>query len=170
MNVPSTVKYPSTFRNSASAGNDGDFHWEWVVDGILAVSPGSKIRPTDIDATLERNGNFLFIETKDEGVPVTKGQHVLLSRLHAIGVFTIMLVWGKKEPAELEMWYPPKFGKPQERFKCTRSKATEIVSKWFRYADQHPQNLADVLTRIQEAGVIMEVVDNRPRIQPNLPF
>lgn len=66
--------------------------WDWaILDGCFGAS---KIKPTDIDGLVERNGYFLFIESKNTGAAVPEGQKILHKRLANTGVFTVIILWG----------------------------------------------------------------------------
>lgn len=53
-------------------------------------------RPGDIDATIERNGHFLFVEYKSKhwGGTLARGQHIYYSRLSKVPGFTVIFVQG----------------------------------------------------------------------------
>ena len=53
--------------------------WDW---GFLdECFPGTRIRVTDIDGLVERNGHFLLIEAKSPGKDIPTGQRILFDRL-----------------------------------------------------------------------------------------
>jgi hypothetical protein len=49
-----------------------DGQWDWaILNGCFGKT---KIAPTDIDGSIERNGKYLFIETKHPGASIPLGQ------------------------------------------------------------------------------------------------
>lgn len=104
--------------------------WDWgILDGCFG---DTKIKPTDIDGFIERNGFFLVIETKSPGVEVKLGQMITFKRMIDIGKFTILIIWGKP-------------GKPEKMLLMTRKitkeyhggvdELREIITQWFSYAN-----------------------------------
>lgn len=105
--------------------------WDWsVLDGCFG---DTKIKPTDIDGFIERNGKFLAIETKSPGVDLNVGQLISFKSLVRTGYFTVAIVWGNP-------------GRPTRITLMTRKATLEyrnadlaklrwIVSRWFSYAD-----------------------------------
>ena len=61
--------------------------------GALEDCFGGKIRPTDIDGIVERNGRFLIFEWKRDGVETPVGQKILFERLTMHGDITVFVVW-----------------------------------------------------------------------------
>jgi hypothetical protein len=64
-----------------------DYRW---LGGVL---PG-KVAPTDIDFLLETNNDFLVMEFKPKGVPLTRGQAIAMKRMVKKG-FEVRVVWGE---------------------------------------------------------------------------
>lgn len=138
--LPKTILHPETFRKSqwsivcphcnSLIGFDGVFDWGWVIDGIRAVDPASRILPTDFDGVVERHSHYLIFETKDNGVPITKGQGWALERLRIARSFTVMKVWGKRNPEKITMVFPDGH---QRDF--SGSRGTELVKWWYTKAD-----------------------------------
>ena len=106
--------------------------WDWgILDGCFM---NTKIKPTDIDGFVERNGRFLVIETKSPNTVVKLGQEITFRRLVETGIFTVMIVWGNA-------------GIPQ-KIRLMTNRATEIypnsslenmrkiVNKWFIEANK----------------------------------
>lgn len=144
--MPSTIRRPETFSQKAPAGFDGVFDWSWT-DGCFGQT---RIKPMDLDGMVERKGNFLVFETKDEGVEVPDGQMYTLKALYATGHFTIIFVYGKRDPQHIEVWHPAIRGARQYE---GRDKAREVVSRWFAWAERNPANRIDhtVLNRRVQA-------------------
>jgi len=129
--TPETIKYPETFFNSTPANFDGIFDWSWT-KGCFG---DSNITPSDVDAIIERHGNFLLMETKHLDVPILQGQMITLKALYNLRCFTIMLIWGKEIPEYFQVWYPPHFCiKPKDYIGI--EKAREVVSRWYEYANK----------------------------------
>src|SRR5690349_8230975 len=70
--------------------------WDWA---ILDDCFTGKIRPTDIDGLVERNGCFLLLEAKSPGVSIGTGQQRTFDALLSKG-FTIIIIWGKPQQPE----------------------------------------------------------------------
>lgn len=86
--------------------------WNW---GFLdQCFEGTKIKVTDIDGFVERNGKFLLIECKSHNAVIPTGQEIMFKRMVETGLFTILIIWGeanKPERCELrikEKTYPYK--------------------------------------------------------------
>lgn len=80
--------------------------WDW---GILRGCFGeTKIEPTDIDGCVERNGQFLVLETKAPTASVEQGQQITFDRMLSTGRFTVIIVWGETN-------------KPERNKLCTKS-------------------------------------------------
>ena len=135
---PSSIKHPEAFTRSPGAAFDGLFDWEWT-QGCFG---GGKITPMDFDGVVERKGNFIIFETKDQGTPIPKGQLITLQKVHQLGVFTIMLIYGKSAPEQAQVWCPPDFkkGLVMTDFKpIDTARARKFVSDWYDYADSNPR-------------------------------
>lgn len=106
--------------------------WDWgFLDGCFQ---GTNIRPSDIDGIVERNGQFLVIETKGAGVSIPEGQQILLSRMPRT-CFTILFIWGQpNKPERMQVWYP---GEAKPRPQCLASEADvrDVVARWFNWAN-----------------------------------
>lgn len=100
--------------------------WDWkILEGCFGQT---NIEPTDIDGFVERNGRFLFLETKEPGVAIPYGQKRTFDALtaHAIEVITI---WGPTNtPQKMSVW--PDIPKP-----VTLEEFRREVSMWFWRAD-----------------------------------
>lgn len=67
---------PGDIRNSPYAGRAKEYVWS-VVSKVLPRG----ISPSDIDAAIEVNSCFLFVEGKTEGQVIPKGQQMFFRRL-----------------------------------------------------------------------------------------
>lgn len=135
-NVPDTIKFADTFARNQTPWFDGVFDWAWMVD---AFAHDSKITPMDFDAVVERHGNFFVVETKESGTPIPKGQLLTLENLYRVGCFTVMLLWGKNEPEEYQLWCASGFRDETKSLtqKCTKEELTSILLDWRRYSENH---------------------------------
>ena len=79
--------------------------WDWaILDGCFGQT---RIRPTDIDGMVERNGNFLFLETKAPGAHLPKGQELSFKRLVKRAGAVVIVVWGEQnKPEQLQVFSP----------------------------------------------------------------
>lgn len=71
----------------------------WRYDEFgYSLAFGGRISPGDIDAVIEKNGNFLFLEHKeyDETQPffLPRGQEIMLRRLAALPHSTVLFIAG----------------------------------------------------------------------------
>ena len=69
--------------------------------GALKDCFGGKIRPTDIDGIVERNGHFLIFEWKRDGVPIPLGQKILFEKLTIHEDITVFVVWHEVNRPEI---------------------------------------------------------------------
>ena len=108
-----------------------DSTWDW---GFLKDCFGStNIEPTDIDGFVERNGEFLVIETKLPNNKITTGQAIAFRAMVNIGRFAVILIWGKPGFPERVVTIT---GKGEVEHDPSIEKIKELVSKWFQYADR----------------------------------
>jgi len=134
--LPDTIRNPEAFENSKPAGFDGVFDWNWT-KGCFG---NTKISPMDFDGVVERNCHYLVFETKKLGIDIPDGQKMTLERLREGKSFTVMKIWGKEKPETVEVVFPD--GKIR-KYKGIE-KATAIVKKWFKAADN--DSILDHLT------------------------
>lgn len=102
--------------------------WDWgFLDGCFG---GTRIRVTDIDGLVERNGHFLLIEAKSPGKEVPTGQRILFDRLVQDKRWHVLIVWGEpNKPQEMQVWG---YGK----MKGGEAKLQDVVRRWFDYAER----------------------------------
>ena len=108
--------------------------WDWkCLDGCFG---NTRIRPTDVDGFVERNGHFLWIETKSAGVCIPVGQQRTFDALVKLSRFTVLIIWGEPQsPVELLLIRP----KGHSHYPgASITKLRHIVRFWFAYADAHP--------------------------------
>lgn len=57
----------------------------------------------DIDGMVERNGYFLWVETKRPNTPLSKGQSIMFEALAKKPDFTVIVIWGEvNKPEKLQ--------------------------------------------------------------------
>lgn len=105
--------------------------WDW---GMLdKCFEGTKIKVTDIDGFAERNSKFLVLETKQKGVLIPKGQQIMFNNMQKTGLFTVVIVWGKKNATEeMQVYYP---SHTTAKRSATNEDLQRVVKWWFKYAD-----------------------------------
>jgi hypothetical protein len=98
------------------------------------VIPNNRIKPTDVDGLVERNGWFLFLEAKGPKVPLKQGQKILLERLAENPHVTVIVIWGDKNNPEQIMLMN---GKSEPKIRpCDTEELRRVVSEWYQYADR----------------------------------
>lgn len=129
-----TILRPNAFKKAPSAGFDGVFDWDF----LLPAFEGTRIEPMDLDAFIERRGNFLGFETKDGNVPIPEGQTIALRELALTGRWVI-IVLRAKTPDKIDgwdVWYRgQKSGSFQQRHE--EGNAADLVAfvrRWFAKA------------------------------------
>lgn len=107
--------------------------WNWnILKGCFGET---KIRPTDIDGCVERNGQTLIIETKAPNVSVPMGQFMTYETWARSGLFTVIVVWGKTDNPTAMMVFnrdgiiTPKAAVTLEQFRG-------FVAAWYAWANQ----------------------------------
>jgi len=137
--LPSSIRHPMAFRESAAAGFDGVFDWAWM-DGCFGKT---NITPMDFDGVVERKRQFLLFETKNTGVELPKGQLICLENLWKKGDWTVVTVWGKKTPETWEVWFPWREGERQPKIikGVGVESLRQFVARWYEWADKgQPHN------------------------------
>lgn len=104
--------------------------WDW---GFLDVCfHPTRIKVTDVDGFIERNGLFLVIETKLPDVDIPQGQAIMFDSLIRTGIFQVLIIWGKRNQPEYRMFW----GKGYEKRPTNTQEIIEIVRHWYKYANQ----------------------------------
>lgn len=107
---------------------DGIWDWGFLDDCFQ----GTKIRITDIDGAVERNGKFLFIETKRPGAAIPLGQEIFFRGQVRLGN-AVMFVWGhKNQPVKIRV-VTPFVDKVLEN--ASEDVMKDIVRQWFEKVD-----------------------------------
>lgn len=106
--------------------------WDW--ECLRGCFGKGSIKPMDIDGAVERNGKFLFIETKGPGVPLKAGQFIFYRRLTQLPGVAALLVWGYPgEPSALQIFAGNGISKvlPSDLDKLRR-----FAIRWYELAEQ----------------------------------
>jgi hypothetical protein len=131
------IHSPDRFRDSL---------WDWCfLNGCFGQT---KIKVSDVDGIVERNGQILFIEGKPPGFQPMEGQMRLWRGLAGRGIYVLVL-WGEAEdpfrptlktPGHVMVWKP---GNPQPFPKQATSVAPvrRWVERWFDWADKGPSGV-----------------------------
>lgn len=110
--------------------------WDWeFLNGCFRPT---KIRISDVDGEVERNGFFLRLEGKPLGFNLSTAQRIWFEKLlllrrpigdgDSIRAFTILVLYGEPgEPEQMQAW--PDAIKP-----CTKEDVFAFVHMWFEYA------------------------------------
>lgn len=107
--------------------------WDWgFLNGCFGTT---KIKPSDMDGYVERNGRFIWIETKLPGVEIPEGQRITFSNLVKRGD-TVLVVWGKPNETEKILLMTPHIEKEYED--ADNDLFRDIVGKWFSWANTTP--------------------------------
>lgn len=107
--------------------------WNW--DIFAGCFGTGRVKPTDIDGCVERNGQTLIIETKGIGVPVPMGQMIMFERWASLGCFTIVILWGTTDnPVEMMVLKPD--GKIIRKQPTDLDGVRAFLAKWYAWADQ----------------------------------
>lgn len=106
--------------------------WDWSF--LNDCFPGTKIRVTDVDGFVERNGHFLWFETKGIGKDVPLGQTIMFKRLSKEHNFTVMIIWGETNKPQRAQFISG--GKEYKPFDCNIDKLHDLVARWFLYANK----------------------------------
>lgn len=139
--LPKTVKYPESFLKAQWSlecpvcgtliGFDGVFPWGWIIDELRIVDEKTKITPMDFDCVIERHSHYLVFETKDVGKPIDTGQRITLENLQHPKSFTVIKLWGKDNPVEMELVKYDGTTYHETDFECMK----RWVRRWFRMAN-----------------------------------
>ena len=118
-----TIESPEQFVNNL---------WDWgILDGCFGES---KIKPTDVDGLVERNGHFLILEAKSPTAEVKQGQEITFQHAIQAKSMTVFVVWGEPgKPERLRMiskWKDQEVDADIEKFR-------EKVSQWYEWANRN---------------------------------
>ena len=105
--------------------------WDWE---FLNECWGGRIRPTDVDGVVERNGYFLFLEGKPAGGEITKGQEILFKKLtENFKSASVLILFG--EPGFPQEFERIQNGRISPRKKCNRERIQTICKAWYNAVD-----------------------------------
>lgn len=117
--------------NIRNIDNYQESFWDWsFLNDVFKYN----IRVSDIDGVVERNGKFLYIETKRPNADIPTGQ----KKLHDAWVgqgSTIITIWGYENDPQYAEVRTPKTKDPIKIDNCTLDRIKKIVSDWFIWAD-----------------------------------
>lgn len=106
--------------------------WDWsILNGCFG---NTKIRVTDVDGMVERNGRFLFFETKQPSVmSIPRGQMMAYERLMRRGGAVFFVVWGQPgSPEAVQVTTQHGTLPPQP---CDLRGLRALTYRWFLKAD-----------------------------------
>lgn len=117
-NIRSAEAYTSSF-------------WDWTSYNDLFAP--TKIRISDIDGVVERNGHFLYIETKPPAEDVTTGQRIMHDAWTKKGD-AVLIVWGRQNTPERARlrWHD----QVRDYDPCSESTVRKIIGNWFQWANK----------------------------------
>jgi hypothetical protein len=174
MTLPATIIYPKAFEREKSANFDGVFDWTW----LCGIFPRAKIKPMDVDASVEINNWFLNFETKaygrkidDAQMRAIRAQTRLLHPRFGMPATRYLLLWGKglcggEEPTRA--WNHCVNGNLWERRKpCKPEHVVRFATVWGMCADRNDFSL--LKAAYQHMGLTQpDEMRARPALQPDL--
>lgn len=104
-------------------------------DDLIAAFPRN-IRPTDIDAMVEINGRFLFIEQKAAGGSLINGQRRALARLGDQPNTTVVVL---RQTATEDFFDVLTFPNPTGFHTVTRAVFIAWLTTWAQHADERTE-------------------------------
>jgi hypothetical protein len=106
--------------------------WDY---GFLESAFGdTRIRVSDKDGEVERNGLFLHFEFKTPGVGLPRGQEITIHRKVNRGD-TVLVIWGhRQQPEKMHIWYPGS-AKPINVEPATLEDIWKATNRWFLWAN-----------------------------------
>lgn len=92
---------------------------------------------TDVDAIIERRGQFLLFECKKPGVPIPKGQEIMLKHLSRVPQFTAGVLWGDFAQGQVtqRQWFTD--GKPEVVHAVTLDDVIRDYRAWWWSANEN---------------------------------
>lgn len=123
---------------------EGVWNWDFISD----VLP-SKVKVSDIDGVLEKNGWLLVLETKGEEVEkIPLGQYILYQNMVKSGTTTVLFLFGEKDkPKYYQLMCSNTWGKPSSsvmftnKIECNQEVIKQWVKKWFNKASERKVNI-----------------------------
>lgn len=119
--------------------------WDW--DFISEVLP-PKMKVSDIDGVIERNGWLLALETKETEVEkIPLGQYILYENMVRTGTTTVFFLFGEKDnPKYFQIMCPIEWGKPSkqihitDKVPCDQEMVKKWTKRWFDKANERKVN------------------------------
>lgn len=106
--------------------------WDWaILDGCFGTT---RIKPTDIDGCVERNGKCLYLETKRLGAHIPAGQR----RTHRTWIRqggVVLVIWGETNQPFCIQVFSPRHPHGKMYARADLNKLRELVAAWFKWAD-----------------------------------
>lgn len=127
----------SNITNLRSHNNFINSHWDWTPFNpcfVTASGQQTRIRISDIDGSVERNGHFLIMETKRPGEEMKEGQKRYL-RASVRRMDAVLVLHGHPNMPDKLFFYRPNTDQPQIINPCVLSDALRVVKGWFLWAD-----------------------------------
>lgn len=111
--------------------------WDW---DFLNECWSGRIRPTDIDGAIERNGYFLFLEGKPKDGALTRGQEILFKILTREFLKSeVLILYGEPGmPIEYQIFYR---GQAGPRKQCDRREIIAFCKAWFNAVDSQESKI-----------------------------
>lgn len=110
--------------------------WSWIKESFTRG-----VRPTDVDAFVEVDGSFLFIEGKGAGAPIPNGQRIALKRLAQQDYITVVVLRYSPGDAEAEwmVWGDCRYlARPTDGFTKV---SLQHVQAWMRHWYERARDL-----------------------------
>ena len=117
-------------RNAKAEHTDYGFMAGWIEDNPKAM-------PSNIDGVIERNGCFLWMEWKQSGEAMSKGQQILLSKLAQVNDFFVIVITGYSNSAGREVGAIQKI-LPDGHWRLVGENEADLkllVNKFYNYAE-----------------------------------
>ena len=106
--------------------------WDWaIVDGCFG---NTRIKPTDLDGFVERNGRFLILEGKRGTTEVKRGQDILHRNAVASGLFWVVRLWGTP-PNKVDRIQVLTPNGEWDYPEADNRKLRAVVNEWWKWAD-----------------------------------
>lgn len=108
--------------------------WDWqVLDGCFG---GGNIKPSDIDGMVERNGHFLYLETKGINVALKLGQKIAIENRVKDGISTCVVIWGNPgAPEHMQVFRPVFYASDEAPHACNLQDLRNFCQRWYNHAD-----------------------------------
>ena len=105
-------------------------NWEHVYDALPR-----KCGISDIDGMIERNGNFLVLESKRHNEKLSLGQEIMLKRLSKLSDFTVIIVIMDTKSGDVFGYSEIKNGFIKDTESIDTSSFCDKINTWFNRVD-----------------------------------